>query len=120
MSKLKYSAGNIAATNDENPTGGGSLNLMGSLFLVSAQKNPGTGVSDDRNSTSYSGAEYSWEPIENMYGEDTFIRHSVWSENEDDVYLGNKLRDVMVIDSLAENIIPAEFPDDYEELFYAN
>ena len=47
MSKLKYPAVNVVATYDENPPGGGSLHIMGSLFLGSVQENPGTKVVDD-------------------------------------------------------------------------
>ena len=49
ISKLKYSAGYVAGTHDENPSRGGSLYLMGSLFLGSVQKTPGNEVTDDRN-----------------------------------------------------------------------
>ena len=59
MSKLKYSAGNVVATNDEISPGRGTLHLMVSVFLVSVQKTPGTEVVNERDSTSYSGAEYS-------------------------------------------------------------
>ena len=34
---------------DENPPCGGSLHIMGSLFLGSVHKNPGTEVADNRN-----------------------------------------------------------------------
>ena len=44
----------------------------------------------------------------------------MWSNNEDNVPLSNKPHDVMDLDALSENIISAEFPDDYEELFDAN
>ena len=44
MSKLKYSAGNVVATNDEISPGRGTLHLMVSVFLVSVQKTPGTKV----------------------------------------------------------------------------
>ena len=36
----------FSATHDKNPPGGGSLHLMGSLFLVSIKKDPGTYVTD--------------------------------------------------------------------------
>ena len=49
MSKLKYFAGHVATTHDENPAGGGRLNMTGILFLGSVQKTPGTEVTDDRN-----------------------------------------------------------------------
>ena len=44
----------------------------------------------------------------------------MWSDNEDDVFLGNKPRDVMGIDALADNVISAKFPDDDEEFFDEN
>ena len=59
-------------------------------------------------------------PYTKRYGEDTFIYQSVWSNNEYDVSLGNKPRDVMGIGALAENIISAKFPDDNDKLFDAN
>ena len=66
MSKVKYSAGNIAATRDEKPPGGGVLHMVGSLFLELVQKKYGTGaMSDytgDRNLISYSGIESLWDP----------------------------------------------------------
>ena len=46
MIKRKYSSENVAATNDENLPGGGSLHIMGSRFLVSFNKTPGTEVAD--------------------------------------------------------------------------
>ena len=52
-----------------------------------------------------------------MYGKDAFVSQSVWSDNEDDVSLGNKPRDMMGLDALADNIISAEFTDDNEKLF---
>ena len=55
MSKLKYSAGNVAATHYDNPSGGGSLDIMGSMFMGSVQKTPGTEVADDIESTSCPG-----------------------------------------------------------------
>ena len=55
------------------PPGGVSLHIMESLFLVSVQKTSGTEVAYGRDSTSYSGAEYSWSPTEKMYGEGAFI-----------------------------------------------
>ena len=85
---------------------------MGSLFFVSVQETPGTEVVDYRDSTYYSVAEYSWAPTEKMYWEDAFVCHSVWSNNEDDVSPGNKPRDMMVLDKLADNIISDEFPDE--------
>ena len=39
-------------THDKNPSGGLTLNMMGSLFLVSVYKTPGAKVVDDRDSTS--------------------------------------------------------------------
>ena len=51
MIKLKYSAGIFVVIHDEKPPCVGSLYLMGSLFLGSAQKNPGTEVADNSNST---------------------------------------------------------------------
>ena len=47
-----------------------------------------------------------------MYWEDAFVCQSVWSNNEDDVSLGNKPRDTMGLDKLDENIISDEFPGD--------
>ena len=44
----------------------------------------------------------------------------MWSSNEDYVFLGNKSRDIMGLDAISDNIISDEFPDDNEELFYAN
>ena len=38
MRNIKYSSGDVVATHDENPPGGGILRLMGSLFWVSVQK----------------------------------------------------------------------------------
>ena len=55
-----------------------------------------------------------------MYGEDVFVRQSVWSDIEDYMQLGNKPCDVMGIEALANNIISDEFPDIDEELFDAN
>ena len=55
-----------------------------------------------------------------MYGKDAFVSQSVWSDNEDDVSLGNKPRDMMGLDALADNIISADFTDDNEKLFNAN
>ena len=55
-----------------------------------------------------------------MYGEEVLVFQSVWSNNEYDVFLGNKPRDVIGIDALAENTISDQFPDDNEELFDAN
>ena len=40
-----------------------------------------------------------------MYGEEVLVFQSVWSNNEYDVFLGNKPRDVIGIDALAENTI---------------
>ena len=93
---------------------------MGSLFWGSGKETPGTEVEDDINSTSYSGAEYSWAPTEKMYGGLIFFCQSVWYNNKDDLSLGTKTCDVMVLDTLSGNIISAEFPDDYEEFFEAN
>ena len=59
MINLKCSSGNVAATHYENPTYGGILHLVASLFLGSVQKPPGSEVMDSRYSTSYSGVEYS-------------------------------------------------------------
>ena len=55
-----------------------------------------------------------------MYGEDTFIRQSVWYDNEDDVSLGNKTSDVMGLDALDKNIISDKFSDNEDKLFDAN
>ena len=44
----------------------------------------------------------------------------MWSDNEDDVFIDNKTRDVMGIETLSDNIISADFSDDDEELFGAN
>ena len=82
-------------------------------------KTPGTEVIDNRNSTSYSGAESSWAPSE-KYGGETFVHQSVWSDNEYDVSFGNKPRDVIGLDALDDNIISDNFPDDDEKLFGAN
>ena len=112
--KLKYSAGNVAATHDDNPPGGRILYLMGSLFWGSVQKTAGTEVVDNRDSNSYSGAEYSWSPTEKMYGEDIFGSQVVWSDNEDGMSLGNKPCDVMGLDAVYDNIISDEFSDDDE------
>ena len=49
-----------------------------------------------------------------------FFCQSVWYNNKDDLSLGTKTCDVMVLDTLSGNIISAEFPDDYEEFFEAN
>ena len=49
-----------------------------------------------------------------MYGEVVFVHWSVWSNNEDYVSIGNKTRYMMVLDAISDNIIPAEFTDDYE------
>ena len=73
MINIKSYAGNVAAIHDENPPDGGSLHLTGSLFLGSVQKIAVIEVAYDMESTSYSGAEYSWDPTENMYGEDKFV-----------------------------------------------
>ena len=67
MSNLKHYSGNVSATHDENPPCGGILHIMESLFLVSLHKTTGTEVADDRESTSYSSAEYSWDPKEKVY-----------------------------------------------------
>ena len=73
MSKLKYSAGNFAATHDENPPSWRNISSKRKyVFGISAEK-PGTEVADYRDSTLYSGVEYSWASTENMYGEDAFI-----------------------------------------------
>ena len=81
MSKLKYSAGYIAATHDESHPGEEVLHLMGRLFLGSVQKAPGTGVkldyTDDINLILYSGTEIFWSPKWERYGEDTFVLQSV-------------------------------------------
>ena len=49
-----------------------------------------------------------------MYGEETFINHSVWSDIKYDVSLGNKPSYMMGLDALSDNIISDEFPDDDE------
>ena len=46
-----------------------------------------------------------------MYGEDVFVCQSVWSRNEDDVFLSNKSNDVMDLDALSEDINSSMFPD---------
>ena len=120
MSKLKYYARNVAATHDENPPSVVSLHVMGSLFWVSVKKTRGNEVADYRDSTSSSGAEYSRCPTENIYGEDVFVSESVWYDNEDDKSLDNKPCDRMGLDSLADNIISAESPDDDDEIFDTN
>ena len=68
MINLKCSSGNVAATHYEKPSGGGIFHLMGCLFLASVHKTPDTEVADYRDSTPYSGEEYSGAPIEIMYG----------------------------------------------------
>ena len=87
---------------------------MGSMFLISLQKTPGTDIEDDRDSTSYSGAEYSLIPTENMYGKDMLVRQSVWYYIEYDMLLGKKSCDVMVLYALDDNIISSEFTDEDE------
>ena len=62
MSKIKYSAGSVAAIHDENPSGGGCLDIIRSLLGGSLQKTPGTEVAYDIDPTSYSGEQYSWDP----------------------------------------------------------
>ena len=37
-----------------------------------------------------------------MYEEDVLVCQSVWSNNEDDVSLGNKTCDIMVLEKLSE------------------
>ena len=49
-----------------------------------------------------------------MYGEDVFVCQSVWSRNEDDVFLSNKSNDVMDLDALSEDINSSMFPDEDE------
>ena len=49
-----------------------------------------------------------------------FVSESVWSDNEDDKSLDNKPCDRMGLDSLADNIISAESPDDDDEIFDTN
>ena len=70
--KIKYSAGHIAATRDENPPGGGGLLLMGIVLGGSVQKTPGTEVTldstGDRTLTSYSATESSWASTRERYG----------------------------------------------------
>ena len=68
MIDINYSSGNVAVTHDDKPPDGGSLHLTGSMFFGSVQKTPGTEVADTRDSTSYCGTEYSWYPIEHIYG----------------------------------------------------
>ena len=51
-------------------------------------------------------------PYRNMYGEYVFVYQSVRFDNENDVLLGNKPRDMMGLDALADNIISAEFFND--------
>ena len=58
MIKIKYSSENVVATHDDNPPGGRSLYMTGSLFLGSTEKHPVTEVTNERESTSYSGAGY--------------------------------------------------------------
>ena len=62
MSNLKPSAVNVVSAHYENLLSGVILHLMGSLFCGSVHKTPGTKVADERDSTSSSGAEYSWAP----------------------------------------------------------
>ena len=46
-----------------------------------------------------------------MYAEDTFVLHSVCSNNEDDVLLGRKPCDMMGLGALVKNIISVKFLD---------
>ena len=85
---------------------------------ISAKKTC-TEVTDERDSTSFYGAEYSWAPTE-TFGEYLFFLQSVWYNNEDGVSISNITNDVMDIGAFAENIIPSKFPDDDEEFFDAN
>ena len=112
MSKLKSSDGNVQDTHDENPSGGGSLDIIRSLLGGSLQKTPGTEVAYDIDSTSYSVVKYSWDHKEKIYGEDAFIHHSVWPNNEDYVSLVNKPRDMIGLGALDDSIISSDFPDD--------
>ena len=120
ISKLEHYSRNVAATHYENPTYGGILHLVASLFLGSVQKPPGSEVMDARYSTSYSGVEYSWAPKLKRYREDAFICQSVWSDNEYAVFLSNKPHDGMDLDALADNIILSKFPGENEELLGEN
>ena len=43
----------------------------------------------------------------------------MWSDNEYDMSLSNKLHGVMGLDELSDDIISAEFPDEDVELFDA-
>ena len=58
MTKLNSSSVNVVDTRDEKPHSGGILHLMGSLFWGSAKRPSITEVTYDRDSNSYSGAEY--------------------------------------------------------------
>ena len=44
----------------------------------------------------------------------------MWSNNEDGMSLFNKPSGVIGLYALSDKIVSAEFPDDNEELFYAN
>ena len=41
----------------------------------------------------------------------------MWSDNEDDVFIDNKTRDVMGLDTLAKKIISDEYPDNNGIIF---
>ena len=49
-----------------------------------------------------------------------FVSQSGWYDDEYDVLLGNKPRDMLGLDTLADNIISADFPDDDEKFFDMN
>ena len=101
MSKLKYSTSHVTATHDENPPGGKILHMMGSLFLVQVQKNPGTEFNsdntDNKDSNSYSSEELLWFPTEKVTGETFLFTKSVWSDEEDYVFLSNSPRGAVVL-----------------------
>ena len=49
-----------------------------------------------------------------MYGEDTLVPRSVWSDNKDGVFLDNKPLELMGLGALDDKIISAESPDEDE------
>ena len=50
----------------------------------------------------------------------TIFCRSVWSDDEDDVYLGNNPHYVVGLDAISDHIISVEFPDDDDDLFEAS
>ena len=55
-----------------------------------------------------------------MYEEYVSVYQPVWYDNEYDMFLDNNPCDMMGIEELADNIISAGYPDEYEELFGSN